>query len=299
MDQDRGAGGGHVNAVSPANISVLGVSTSARPAGGGSQTAAKPAPPLWPEARVAAVEALWGDGFTMPGGAPETIRLVKPLGLSSGVTLMVVGGGLGGPAHSISGAFGTWVDSFEADAGLRDRAAARRGARDPQNRITIAGWDRARPAFRARSANHALSLEALRGNRPMPLLESLAGALRPQGQIVLTELVSDQSPSSDDREFAAWCRLDNRLPALPTLQEVTEGFQRVRFNVRIVEDMSDRHVTQTLGGWREAVRSMATGPRPATQTASAFVTEAELWLLRIRLMRRLGVRLMRWHAIGS
>jgi hypothetical protein len=63
--------------------------------------------------------------------------------------------------------------------------------------------------------------------------------------------------------------------------------------------MSDRHIAQTLGSWREAVRGMAAGPRPAAQTAAAFVTEAELWLLRIRLMRRLGVRLMRWHAIGS
>jgi hypothetical protein len=44
---------------------------------------------------------------------------------------------------------------------------------------------------------------------------------------------------------------------------------------------------------------MAAGPRPAAQTAAAFVTEAELWLLRIRLMRRLSVKLMRWHAIGG
>jgi hypothetical protein len=66
-----------------------------------------------------------------------------------------------------------------------------------------------------------------------------------------------------------------------------------------VEDMSDRHITQTLGGWRDAVKTLAEGPRPGTHTAAAFVTEAELWLLRIRLMRRLGVRLMRWHAIAG
>jgi cyclopropane fatty-acyl-phospholipid synthase-like methyltransferase len=131
------------------------------------------------------------------------------------------------------------------------------------------------------------------------LLESLAGALRPNGQIVLTELVCDVAPSDRDREFAAWCRLENRLPELPQTSHVTDALQRLRFDVRVVEDMSDRHIAQTLGGWREAVRSMAAGPRPAAQTAAAFVTEAELWLLRIRLMRRLGVRLMRWHAIGS
>ncbi len=233
----------------------------------------------------------------MPGGAPETMRLAKPLGLSSSVTLLLLGAGLGGPAHAISNGFGAWVASFEADPDLCAIASARRAALDPRNRITIAAWDRAKPVFRSRSANFALSLEALRGFKPAPLLESLAVALRPPAQIVLTELVSEAVPSDRDREFAAWCRLENRLPELPSSQDMTGTLQRLKFDVRVVEDLSDRHITQTLGGWREAVRALAAGPRPAAPTAAAFVTEAELWLLRIRLMRRLGVRLMRWHAI--
>jgi SAM-dependent methyltransferase len=265
----------------------------------GSQQPADHAASRWPAARIAAVEALWGDGFTMPGGGPETLRLAKPLGLSPSVTLLLLGAGLGGPAHAISDGFGAWVASFEADPELCAVAVARRAALDPRNRITIQRWDRAQPDFRSRSANFALALEALRGTRPEPLLQSLAGALRPQGQIVLTELVCDAAPSDRDREFAAWCRLENRLPELPSPSEVTGALQRLRFDVRVVEDMSDRHIAQTLGGWREAVRAMAAGPRPAGQTAAAFVTEAELWLLRIRLMRRLSVKLMRWHAIGS
>ncbi len=70
------------------------------------------------------------------------------------------------------------------------------------------------------------------------------------------------------------------------------------FDVRVVEDLSDRHVTATLTGWRAAVRAMETGPRPEPAAAGIFVTEAELWLLRIRLMRRFGFRLLRWHAVG-
>ncbi len=252
----------------------------------------------WPAARIAAVEALWGAGFTMPGGGPETLRLAKPLGLSSSVTLMLVGGGLGGPAVAICNGFGAWVSSFEADPQLLAVAATRQAELDPKGRISPASWDRGAPRFRARSANSAMSLEALRGTKPWPLLEGIAGALRPQGHIVVTELVSEVAPNEKDREFAAWCRLEGRLPELPRPDEVTKALQKLHFDVRVVEDMSDRHITQTLGGWRDAVKAMAAGPRPGPQTAAAFVTEAELWLLRIRLMRRLGVRLMRWHAIG-
>ncbi len=258
-----------------------------------------PASARWPEWRIAAVEALWGAGFIMPGGGPEALRLAKPLGLSSSVTLMLVGGGLGGPAASISNGLGAWVSSFEADQQLMGVATARQPGVDPKGRITVGGWDRGAPRFRSRSANSAMSLEALRGAKAGPLLEGIADALRPQGHIVLTELVSDVAPDEKDREFAAWCRLEGRLPELPRAEELTTALQRLGFDVRVVEDMSDRHITQTLGGWREAVKAMAAGPRPAGHTAAAFVTEAELWLLRIRLMRRLGVRLMRWHAIGA
>ncbi len=256
-----------------------------------------PARQRWPGTRVAAVEALWGEGFATPGGASEALRLVKPLGLSPSVTLMLLGGGLGGAAESISGRFGVWVASFEADQALSARAAARRGRNDPHNRISIAEWDRTRPDFKPRSANHVLSLEALRGHPPAPLLAALAAALSPGGQIVLTELVADETPGERDREFAAWCRLDDRQPALPRPQDLSDGLQRLGFDVRVVEDLSDRHVTQTLTGWRDAVRGMGAGPRPAAHDAAAFVAEAELWLLRMRLMRRLGMRLVRWHAI--
>ena len=252
----------------------------------------------WPVSRVAAVEALWGEGYAMPGGRAETLRLVEPLALSSGMTVLLLGAGLGGPAQTICATYGAWVASFEADAEQRAIAASRAlpccGGRP---HITVAGWDRAAPAFGVDGADHAFLIEALRGTRPSTLLETLAGTLPAGSQIVLTELTSDNQPSLQDREFAAWCRLDNRLPAIPRAHDVTGALQDAGYDVAVTEDMSDRHITQTLSGWREAVRAMAVGPRPATHTAAAFVTEAELWLLRIRLMRRLGVRLMRWHAI--
>jgi len=245
------------------------------------------------------VESLWGEGFVTPGAGPEALRLVKPLGLSASVTLLLLGGGLGGPAKDISSSFGAWIASFEADPELCAIARARAATGEPNSRVTVESWDRFRPMFRQRCANHALSLEALRGADPAPVLESMAAALRPHGQIVLTELVSDDVPDDTDREFAAWCRLDNRLPCLPSSADVTTALRRLHFDVRVVEDMSDRHISQTLGGWRDAVKAMEAGPRPTPSSAAAFVTEAELWLLRIRLMRRLGVKLLRWHAIGT
>ena len=275
----------------------------------GSMPVAKtaPFPPgKWPEPRIAAVQSLWGDGFIAPGGATEAIRLAEPLALDQRATLLLVGGGLGGPAHAIATTFDTWVTSCEAEPVLAaiasKRAALLNDADGPDSgtgHMTFAAWDTGNPTFMRNSSNHVLSLEALRGTQAAPFVDAIAGALRPHGQVVMTELVADLRPDGTDREFAAWCRLENRLPALPKPEEVSAALTRQHFDVRVVEDISDRHVTQTLAGWRGAVRGLSGGPRPAVTQAAAFVTEAELWLLRIRLMRRLGLRLMRWHAISA
>jgi hypothetical protein len=256
-------------------------------------------PPRWGNARVAAVEALWGAGFASPGGAPETLRLARPLGLNQNATLLLLGGGMGGPAETIAETFGAWVESVEADPELAAIAEQRRTRHAAGRKISVSAWNRNQPSFGSHSAHHAMAMESLKGAKLAPVLDSVAAALRPHGQIVLTELVAETKAPDNDREFAAWCRLENRGPEMPSLNAVTAEFTRRRFDVRVVEDLSDRHVSATLSGWRAAVKTMAAGPRPDAAEAGIFVTEAELWLLRIRLMRRFGFRLLRWHAVGT
>ena len=102
----------------------------------------------WPEARVAAVESLWGAGYVSPGGPDETLRLTKPLGLDANSTLIVLGGGIGGPALTVTSSFKSWVTSLEADPVLAAVAEARRPSLDTSKRITMQGWQRDRPAFK-------------------------------------------------------------------------------------------------------------------------------------------------------
>ena len=67
---------------------------------------------------------------------------------------------------------------------------------------------------------------------------------------------------------------------------------------RIVEDVTRRHIRQAVEGWREAVRGMEQ-VKPTHEEAAQLVKEAELWLLRIRMLRDRSLRLVRWHAIGT
>ena len=252
----------------------------------------------WAEGRLAAVEALWGEGFTSPGGSQQVLSLASNLALNQGEKLLLLGGGLGGPACAIAENSGAFIVSFEADSTLAAAARARLAVRANASRVSIACWDRAAPSFGSEILDHALSLEALRGPDPGPTLDVMAASLRRHGQIVMTEMVSDRDIPDTDREYAAWCRLEHRLPGLPCGEAITAALTRLDYDVRVVEDISTPHVQAALAGWRHAMQAISRGAIPAAGSAAMVMMEAELWLLRIRMMRRFGLRLVRWHAVG-
>ena len=72
---------------------------------------------------------------------------------------------------------------------------------------------------------------------------------------------------------------------------------RLGFDVRIVEDISHRHLQDVLAGWLTAIRVMQQR-RPTLRQLALVVREAELWLARCRLLQDGRLRLVRWHAIG-
>jgi SAM-dependent methyltransferase len=253
----------------------------------------------WPPERLEVVNALWGDGFQFPGGQAETMRLVKPLGLSAATSLLVLGAGSGGPPCSIASNLGVWVTGYESDPDLLNAAADRSLRAGLSRRAQMTAWDPEAPSFERGYFHHGLALEPLRDGQVEPTLAALAQALKPGGHLVLLETVADTPLNPDDEVVAAWQRLDGRrLDRLPAEITITRALGRLGFDVRIVEDVSLRHIQQSVTGWRDAVRGMEHA-KPNHREAAQLIKEAELWLLRIRLFRSRALRLVRWHAIGT
>ena len=68
--------------------------------------------------------------------------------------------------------------------------------------------------------------------------------------------------------------------------------------MRVAEDVSDRHIENALIGWRVAIRELRRR-KPPPLMAAHLVAEAEIWLLRVKLLREKRLRMMRWHAIST
>ncbi len=254
--------------------------------------------PTWPSARIAVAEALWGEGFLFPGGGPEVLRLAKPLGLSAASSLLLIGAGAGGPPRAIAAAFGVWVTGYEANPRLLDLANERSRCAGLGRRAQVEPWDPRSPKFPRRYFHHGMAIDALRVTQPEPLLAAVAKALKPGGQLVLLDTVSDQPLDAGDPGAATWFRLEHRGAQVPTELAITEALARLAFDVRIVEDVSQRSMQDAVRGWQVAVGALATAP-PTRRQLAIVVREAELWLARFRLMRQGRLRLVRWHAIAG
>lgn len=260
---------------------------------------AKAGTALWTPIRLAVTDALWGNGYQIPGGEVELLRLAKPLGLSAAASLMLLGAGSGGAACSLVTGLGVWVNGFEADPELLRAGTDRLLRSNMGKRARLDSWDPAEPSFPRHRFHHALALEPLQGQRPETVLTAISTGLKSGGQLMMTELVADVPLTTADGLVAQWAKLERRDPkTLPTEIAITRVMGRQGYDVRIVEDLSQRYMHQGIMGWRRLVRAMQ-DEKPTPDHARAVVAEAEFWLIRLRLMKEGRLRVVRWHGIGG
>lgn len=250
----------------------------------------------WPPPRLELTDRLWGEGFVFPGGAEETLRFAKRLGVSDATSLLLLGCGPGGAALCIATRLGAWVNGLEANPALAATGTSLCARTDSGRRAHVERWNAADPRLTPRSYHHALAFEAMRDSAPETVLGTMALALRRDGQLVLVEVVA--TPALDRRSpaFAAWMRMERRTAPPPTAALITKLFSRLGFAAGAAEDISNRHMMQVVRGWHEALRGFA-ARKPSSAQAAVIVREAELWRLRVGLMHAGQIRLFYWHAI--
>jgi len=251
----------------------------------------------WPAERIELAGQLWGEGYILPGGEEETLRLARSLGLSADSTLLLLGCGPGGASRSVAGRLGVWVSGFEADPDLASAGASLCALSGLGHRADVCFWNPNRPDFQHRHYHHALALEPMRIASPETVLAGISLALRPGGQLGLLEMVATQKPDPAAPEFTRWMELEGRTAMPPPETAITRAFGRLGFETRATEDVSQRHLREIARGWREIVRTLNIC-RPGPAAAARLVREGELWLLRARLLRSGRLRLIRWHAVG-
>ena len=66
------------------------------------------------------MQAIWGEGFNTPGGAPFVLDLVKPFAINNSMSVLDFGCGPGGGARAIAKEFDVWTTGVERDKALAE-----------------------------------------------------------------------------------------------------------------------------------------------------------------------------------
>lgn len=245
--------------------------------------------------RLAWAERLWEPGCLIPGGTAEIERLCGLLPLSPATTLLLAGRDAGGAAGAVIRRRGAWVVAHQHDPILAEEMAHR--LRSFGRRAAVLPWQPAAPRFRAGYHHHALALEPLAAGGSIDLLApALAAALKPTAQLVILDVVRGDGPAAC-AGLDRWLVLEGRAGPPPEARAVESALQAAGFQVHVAEDAAPRQCAAVLDGWVRLIDELrADGAGPLRRAAAGLIEEAELWLLRHRLLGTGAIGLRRWHA---
>ena len=252
----------------------------------------------WTQARIALAQEIWGAGFSSPGEEAYILGMVKSLGLTPAMSVLDLGAGLGGAGRVMAQNFGCWVTSLESDpdlmsAGNEISVMAGMGKKAP-----VEALDPENPELKENAYDCVFSQEAL---FLLPdkaqILQQIDGALKEKGQLLLTDFVFAEG-AEDGGALVQWIKSEPREPKPWTSEQYASHIKDLGYDVRVIEDISDRFKAMVLQGWAAFLSSIESSGLDHAKGA-ALVAEVELWTRRVQALDSGQLRVCRFHALKS
>ncbi len=261
---------------------------------------ASPEIPLdpWDERRAEIAQYIWGEGYCGPGGPEHVISMSKLLALSPKQSLLEIGSNLGGPARTLAQKFGVWVTGYESSENLVELANEISHRKGLLKKAEVFHYDPNTVADFDRRYDRALAKETLyQVEKKAHLLEVVEAHMKPGALFLITDYVlGDESWVASD-EYREWRdrESERRRPWLATVEDIVSMLKKVRFNIRVNEDVSDHYIELINDSWKGAdrVAERVAAQEDGEALVQALLREAEFWSTRVRLLREGKIRLRR------
>lgn len=244
---------------------------------------------LWSPLRLNAVQTLFGEGMTTPGGEAALIALVRPCSLNNTKSALELGAALGGLCRWANGDAGTYFKAFEANGELAAAGMELSTRKGLANKCPIEHTEVEKFEIRAKSQDAIIAKEAFwRIADKEPLFKRIFTALKLGGIVSLSDYMS---PAGEDPLVQA------AFPGAFMLQAQAQRamLESCGFDVRVFEDRTAEHIKSILEAFEAFAKRIKTDPPPDT-LRNAVLKEGELWATRVGLMQSGKVSLYRMLA---
>lgn len=260
---------------------------------------AGPQPRMTPE-KLALATKLWGEGFHEPLGKNYVPDLVKPFALNEKMTVLDLGAGLGGGTRAVAERYKVWITGMEPDADFAGAAMQLSVKAGMKTRAPIAAYDIDNLSLPPRKYNCVFAKETFyRATNKRGLLGSIAHGMANDGQVLFTDFVL-RKPGHVTPDIKTWLSADTFEGHLWSGEETTGALNELKFDTRIDEDMTPRYRRAVMAGWLtclEELEKEMERKRPPKPVLFQLLTDAELWVHRLRALESGDLQVRRYHAI--
>ena len=229
----------------------------------------------WTPERIEVAQRLWGREHVAPGGDVYTRYILKPLGLNPSLAVAEIGSALGGTTRLMHRSCNIWVKGFEPCPELAEAGMALSAKAGLSTKAPIAGIDLAALEMKRGSLDRIVLRDLLHTVQDkVGLLKALSAALKPKGQLLLTDFVLRDGGTPP--EVLLWAENEPAQSHPWSARVMTETLEDLQFTVQVTEDETAMLRQMILDGWKAFRSSIRSAPLPAGQQNAVF-GEGERW----------------------
>ncbi len=235
------------------------------------------------------LQRIWGEGFSLPGGAAFELGMAEVAHTQPGAQIAEISAGLCGAAIALAEKYRTRVDCFMVDPQLCEFAGREAGERTP---VTL--LDKDEPYVGLGKYDRIIGRETLCFMEKRPVLLAQASeAMKPGGEFVFTDLVRGED-LAEPEELGVWKASEPVSPVLWALEQYRHELAKARLVPRETVDISDTYIGLIEAAWRNLMETLEGNQLPP-EGVDALMAEGAIWLNRIQALRSGGVQLVRFH----
>lgn len=252
---------------------------------------------VWTPERFRVVQNIWGEGYMEPGGSNLARKILTPANVDGKHTVLDLTAKLGGTATLIAKDANLWMEAYESDPDLAQKANQYINMFGLGQRIPLQVVDYNKIEMTNRKYDLIYSRERLFSiENKKSLIEKIGEALKTKGQFLFTDyMISNAEEHKQD--IATWIGRERHDVFPWTMELYIAVLQNFGFKVWSTADLTDEFLQQIHNGWHKMAKSVEIGEFDRKHV-DYLMQEGEIWLTRARAIEAGALKIKRIQAMS-